>query len=157
MTNGPSSDAAVVNGHRAWARRALGLCDSIPHWLLALIARAGAATVFWRSGRTKVDGLTIKDSTFALFENEYNVPLLPPELAAYMATTAEHLFPVLLVLGLASRLSGLALLGMTAVIQVFVYPAAWPTHILWAMPLAYVIARGPGPVALDHLIRRTYP
>ena len=138
------------------ARRLLDLCDSIPHWFLALIARISIAAVFWQSGRTKVDGLTIKPQTFALFEHEYNVPLLPPELAAYLATIAEHVFPILLVIGLASRLSALALLGMTAVIQIFVYPLAWPTHLLWAAALLYVIARGPGPVALDHPIRKKY-
>lgn len=138
------------------ARRLLDLCNSIPHWFLALIARVSIAAVFWQSGRTKVDGLTIKPQTFALFEHEYNVPLLPPEFAATMATIAEHVFPVLLVVGLASRLSALALLGMTAVIQIFVYPLAWPTHLLWAAVLLYVIARGPGPIALDHPIRQKY-
>lgn len=139
------------------ARRLLGFCDSIPHGFLALVARVSIAAVFWQSGRTKVDGLTIKPQTFALFEHEYNVPLLPPEWAAYMATVAEHVFPVLLIVGLASRLSALALLGMTAVIQIFVYPLAWPTHLLWASALLYVIARGPGPLALDHPIRQKYP
>lgn len=135
-------------------RRVLDLCESMPHWFLALIARTSIAAVFWQSGRTKVDGLTIKPQTFALFEHEYNVPLLPPEFAATMATIAEHVFPILLVLGLASRLSALALLGMTAVIQIFVYPLAWPTHLLWASVLFYIVARGPGPLALDHLIRK---
>lgn len=121
-----------------------------------MVARLAAATVFWRSGQTKVDGFAIKESTFLLFENEYDVPLLPPELAAYLATIAEHVFPVLLVVGLAARLSALALLGMTLVIQLFVYPSAWPTHILWVMALGYVIARGPGPLALDHLVRKHY-
>lgn len=134
----------------------IAVCDSTPHWLLAVIARLAAASVFWRSGRTKVDGFTVKESTFLLFENEYDVPLLPPELAVYMATIAEHLFPVLLVVGFASRLSALALLLMTLVIQFFVYPAAWPTHILWVTALAYVIARGPGPLALDYFVRKRY-
>lgn len=141
---------------QTWAERFLSICDSFSHWAMALIARFAAATVFWRSGRTKVDGFTIKDSTFTLFEHEYQVPLVPPELAAYMTTIAEHVFPVLLVIGLASRLSALALLFMTLVIQVFVYPEAWPTHILWATALIYVIGRGPGPFALDHLIRQRY-
>lgn len=131
-------------------------CDSIPHWLLAVIARVGVATVFWRSARTKVDGFSIKDSTFSLFENEYALPLIPSEFAAYMATFAEHVFPILLVVGLASRLSAAALLLMTIVIQVFVYPSAWPVHILWVMGLAYVIGRGPGPLALDHLVAKRF-
>jgi len=134
--------------------RFISHCDSIPHWLLAVLARASVAIVFWRSGRTKVDGFSIKESTFALFETEYALPLIPPELAAYMATIAEHVSPILLVVGLASRFSALALLGMTLVIQVLVYPSAWPIHILWVMGLVYVIARGPGPFALDHLIAR---
>ena len=115
------------------------------------------ANVFWTSGQTKVDGfLHISDNTFYLFREEYKVPLLPPDLAAYMATTAEHVFPVLLIFGLASRLSALALLGMTAVIQLFVYPSGWPEHILWATALLAIIARGPGTLSLDHLIWRNF-
>jgi len=125
-----------------------------PHWFLALLARVSVASVFWRSARTKVEGFKIKDSTFLLFEHEYDVPLVPPDVAAYMATVAEHVLPVLLVIGLASRFSALGLLAMTIVIQLFVYPSAWPTHILWVMGLAYVIARGPGVVSLDHLIAK---
>ena len=91
------------------------------------------AGVFWRSGQTKVEGFfMIKENTFFLFREEYKVPLLPPDTAAYLSTIAEHVFPVLLVIGLASRLSALGLLCMTAVIQLFVYPDGWPDHILWA-------------------------
>lgn len=147
---------ATPSGAPALFARFLDLCETTPHWLLALAARIAAATVFWRSGQTKVEGFRLKDSTFLLFENEYDVPLLPPELAAYIATIAEHVFPVLLVIGFASRLSALALLAMTAVIQVFVYPSAWPTHIFWAMALGYVVARGPGILALDHIVRKHY-
>lgn len=122
----------------------------ISHTLLALTARIALAAVFLYSARTKVDGfLTLKDSTLTLFAEEYKVPVLPPELAAHMATYAEHLFPVLLILGLATRLSALGLLGMTAVIQIFVYPEAWPTHLTWAMPMLYLIGRGGGALALD--------
>lgn len=102
--------------------------------------------IFFLSGRTKVEGfLTVSDSAYTLFREEYKVPLLPPEFAAHMATYAEHLFPVLLVLGLCTRLSALALLGMTAVIQIFVYPDAWPTHLSWAALMLYLIGRGTGP------------
>jgi putative oxidoreductase len=87
-----------------------------------------------------------------LFRDEYKVPLLPPDIAAYLATTAEHVLPVLLVIGFATRLSALGLLGMTAVIELFVYPGAWPEHALWATLLLWIIARGPGVVSLDHLI-----
>jgi putative oxidoreductase len=131
------------------------IADGIPQSLLSLVARFAAATVFWQSGQTKVDGFFhITDSTFYLFREEYKVPLLPPDLAAYMATAAEHVFPVLLVLGLASRISALALIGMTAVIQLFVYPDGWPTHFLWFSALITIVARGPGALSLDHLIGR---
>jgi len=86
-----------------------------------------------------------------LFREEYQVPLLPPDLAAYTATFVEHLFPVLLVVGFASRLSALGLLAMTLVIQLFVYPSGWPQHILWIGLLLLIIARGPGAISLDHL------
>ena len=92
----------------------------------------------------------------ALFADEYQVPLLPPELAAYMAATIELATPVLLVLGLATRPAALVLLGMTTVIEVFVYPQAWPTHIQWAAMLLVLLCRGPGKLSLDHLIRRHF-
>lgn len=123
---------------------------ALPDTVLALVARAAAAGIFWTSGRTKVEGLlSVKDSTFLLFAQEYRVPLLPPDIAAYLATYAEHLFPVLLVLGLLTRVSALALLVMTLVIQLFVYPSAWPTHLAWAAVLLFLAARGGGGLALD--------
>lgn len=141
----------------SFAERGLALAEAIPHSLTALSARVAAAGVFWRSGQTKVEGWSIKDSTFFLFAEEYRVPLLPPDLAAYLATIAEHVFPVLLVLGLASRLSAAALLVMTAVIQLFVYPGGWGEHLLWATALLVVLARGPGVLSLDHLLFRRPP
>lgn len=124
-----------------------------PHSLLALVNRVAIAGIFWLSARTKVDGwFTISDSAYALFRDEYKLPLLPPDLAAQMATVAEHLFPVLLVIGLLTRLSALALLGMTLVIQVFVYPDAWPTHLSWAGLMLYLAGRGAGNVSLDHYL-----
>lgn len=117
--------------------------------LAGLALRVFPAAVFWQSGRTKVDGLSIKDSTWFLFEHEYALPLIPPGAAAVLATAAEHLLPVLLALGLFARLAALGLLAMTAVIQVFVYPDAWMTHGLWAAPLLAVVARGPGSWSLD--------
>lgn len=130
-----------------------GLADHTPYSLVALAARVFPAAVFWASGRTKVDGLSLKPSTVFLFENEYALPILPPELAARLATTAEHVFPVLLVLGLFTRLSALALLGMTAVIQIFVYPSAWATHGLWAACFLILIAQGPGAWSLDRVLK----
>lgn len=134
-------------------RRFNALADRLPYDLVGLAARVFPAAVFWLSGRTKVEGLfTLSDSTFFLFEQEYALPLIPPELAARLATTAEHVFPVLLVLGLLTRLSALALLGMTAVIQIFVYHSAWPTHGIWAACFLILLARGPGRWSLDHLL-----
>ncbi|RZJ97207.1 MAG: DoxX family protein [Brevundimonas sp.] len=126
----------------------------LPPDMIGLVARVAIAAVFFLSGRTKVDGLlTITDGTFALFRDEYRVPLLPPDVAAVMATGAEHLFPALLVLGIATRLSALALLGMTLVIEVFVYPLGWPTHLLWAAVLLYLLRFGAGRVSLDHALK----
>ncbi|QXI31546.1 DoxX family protein [Pseudomonas vanderleydeniana] len=123
--------------------------------LLLLLARLGIASVFWLSGRTKVEGLlTIKASTYSLFRDEYALPLIPPEWAAHLAAYAEHLFPLLLVMGLATRFSALALLGMTLVIEVFVYPDAWPTHLTWAALLLLLAGRGAGRWSLDNAIRR---
>ena len=125
----------------------------IGHGLIALAARLSVAGIFFLSGRTKVEGfLTVTDNAVALFEDEYKLPLLPPELGAHLAAYAEHLFPVLLVLGLFTRCSALALLGMTLVIQIFVYPAAWPTHLSWAALLLYLAGRGAGPLSLDRAL-----
>jgi putative oxidoreductase len=136
-----------------WLDAGRRLAERIPYSLVALVARLAVATVFWRSGQTKVENFFYnKDNTFVLFREEYKVPLLPPDLAAYATTIAEHVFPVLLVIGLASRLSALCLIIMTLVIQIFVYPEAWPTHILWFAPLLLILARGPGALSLDHLI-----
>lgn len=140
-----------IHGH---VQRLTARLDRIPHDLIAFAARLGTAGVFWQSARTKVDGFTITDSTFLLFREEYRLPLIPPEIAAVMGTTAEHLFSVLLVLGLATRLSAAALLGMTLVIEIFVYPLAWPTHLAWATCFLYLIGRGPGAWSLDAPIAR---
>jgi len=133
---------------------AIELLDRIPSWLVGLIIRIGIANVFWRSGQTKVSGWHVTESTIQLFRDEYQVPLLPPEVAANLAALQEHLFSFLLVIGLASRLSAIGLLGMTAVIEFFVYPENWPDHLLWTGCLLYVLARGPGELSLDGLIIR---
>lgn len=123
---------------------------AVPEAALSLVLRLGVAVIFFLSGRTKVDGfLTLKDSTFFLFAEEYRVPLIPSDLAAYVATYAEHLFPILLAVGLLTRPAAIALLGMTLVIQLFVVPGGWPTHLLWLGPLIYLTARGPGALSLD--------
>jgi len=136
-----------------WNRIADTLSGLIGHASLALVDRIAIAAIFFLSGRTKVeDFLTLTPSAYLLFREEYRVPLIPPEIAAHLAAYAEHFFPLLLVLGLCTRLSALALLAMTAVIQIFVYPDAWPTHLAWAGLLLYLIARGAGPVSLDRVI-----
>lgn len=149
-------------------RRAVALLSRLPDTLIALVGRFSIAAVFWKSGQTKIEGLAIDlvDGQFALgwphlsasaldlFRDEYHLPLIPPELAAPLAAFAEHLFPLLLLIGLATRFSALALLGMTLVIQLFVYPGAYPTHGVWAAVLLYLAARGPGALSLDHLIAR---
>jgi putative oxidoreductase len=145
-------DAGSTNPISWWNQAANRLEGWIGHDLIAASARLAVAAIFLFSARTKVEGvLTITDSTIALFEDEYKVPLLSPEFAAHMATYAEHLFPLLLVLGLCTRLSALALLGMTAVIQIFVYPGAWPTHLIWAVAMLYLIGRGGGRLSLDRV------
>ena len=128
------------------------LAERIPYSFIALVSRIAIADVFWRSGQTKVSGFSIREETFFLFREEYKVPLLPPDVAAYLSTIGEHVFPILLFIGLASRLSALGLFGMTLVIQLFVIPGGWPEHILWFSLLLLIIARGPGAISLDHLI-----
>ncbi len=149
-------------------RTAIAALQRIPDDLIALLGRFSIAAIFWKSGQTKVQGFAIdivngefqlglpqlSDSVMALFRDEYKLPLVPPELAAPMAAFAEHLFPLLILLGLATRFSALALLVMTATIQLLVYPDAYPTHGVWAAVLLFLIARGPGAVSLDYLIAR---
>lgn len=150
--------------------RAIALLEKIPYSLIAFIARFSIAAVFWKSGQTKVEGLAIDlidgtfqigwphlaDSTIPLFQSEYHVPLVSPEIAAHMAAFAEHFFPILILVGFATRFSALALLGMTLVIELFVYPDAYPTHGTWAAVLLYLMTTGPGKLSIDHLIARRY-
>jgi putative oxidoreductase len=152
----------------ALLQRLNGALSRIPHDAVALLARFALAGVFWRSGQTKVQGFELdlvegrflpgwprlSDSAVDLFRDEYRLPLLPPELAAVLAATAEHVLPLLLLLGLATRLSALGLLAMTAVIQLLVYPGAWPMHGLWAAALLWLAMRGPGRVSVDAWLQR---
>lgn len=147
---------------KVWA--VIRILERIPHSLIAFLARFSIAATFWNSGQTKVAGLAVNlvtgefvpgwprlsDSALALFQDEYKLPFISPALAAPMAATAEHLFPILILIGLATRFSALALLGMTLVIQIFVYPGAYATHGTWAAVLLYLIARGPGALSVDH-------
>lgn len=143
----------ITNTHPV-ARLHQRVTTLIPEAAIALLMRIGIATPFFLSGRTKVEGvLTLKDSTFFLFAEEYRVPLLPSDLAAYAATWAEHGLPLLIVLGLLTRPAAFGLLVMTVVIQLFVIPAGWPTHLLWLAPLVYLIARGPGAWSADRMLK----
>ena len=151
-------------------RAVVATFERIPHSAIALLARFSIAMTFWTSGQTKIEGLVLdpiggnvalgwprlSENAVELFRSEYALPVIPLELAAYLAATAEHVLPLLLLLGLATRLSAFALLVMTLVIQVFVYPLAWPTHALWAAALLYLMARGPGAASLDHLLARRF-
>ncbi len=154
-----AEDVAPISFTRrvlAWFERAAMLLERFPLSLLTFAARVFPAAIFWQSGQTKVVGWQVTDSAVFLFAQEYRLPLVDPWLAAHLAVVAEHIFPLLLVLGLASRFSAAALLVMTAIIQIFVYPSAWPTHGVWAVCLTLVIVRGPGLFSLDHLIWRSF-
>jgi putative oxidoreductase len=158
----PTPDGALATlvgrAHAAFA--------AIPESAIALLGRFSIAAVFWKSGQTKVDGVAIdlvegrfsvgwprlSESAVDLFRDEYRLPLLAPEVAAVMAAAGEHLLPLLLLLGLGTRFAALGLLVMTAVIQVLVYPGAYPTHGVWAAVLLWLMVRGPGRVSVDHLI-----
>ena len=162
--NGADSRAPAAGGVAGLVIGLIGWFQRIPNSLLALLARFSIAAVFWNSGQTKVEGLAVNivngefalgwprlsDSALALFQEEYKLPLLPPELAAPMAAVAEHVFPLLILIGLATRFSALALLGMTAVIQLLVYPGAYATHGTWAAVLLYLMVHGPGRLSIDH-------
>lgn len=125
----------------------------VPDAFLLLVARLGIAAIFFLSGRTKVAGLlTITPGTYELFRSEYALAVVAPDIAAHAATYSEHFFPIMLVLGLFTRPAAFALLAMTMVIEVFVYPDAWPTHLSWAGLLLPLIFRGGGAWSLDRLI-----
>ena len=127
---------------------------STPAWLIPLVQRLGIAGVFFMSGRSKVDGLFhLTDGTFYLFQTDYRLAFIDPVPAAYIAATSEHIFPILLVLGLFTRVSATALFIMTLTIEIFVYPDAWPTHLSWAAILIPLITRGGGKLSLDRLLR----
>jgi putative oxidoreductase len=141
----------VTSGWRErWNRSAARLERWIRLDAVLLVSRVAIAAVFFVSGRTKVSGvLDVTDQTVGLFRDEYRLPLVDPAFAAHAAAYAEHALPLLLVLGLGTRVAALGLLAMTAVIELFVYPDAWPTHLSWAAPLLLIAARGAGAWSLD--------
>lgn len=141
-THGMSSIRELLLRARAWL-------ESVPYALLALPLRFGVAWIFWSSAQVK---LINWQRTIELFTDEYRVPLLPPEAAAAMALSVELAAPLLLLLGLFTRFAVIVLLGMTAVIEIFVYPEAWPTHLQWTAMMLILLCRGAGTFSLDHLI-----
>lgn len=149
MTEGTAAQGGIVG----LGGRIIERLNAVPYTLLALPLRVAVAYVFWSSAMVK---LASWSTTLMLFESEYTLPFLPPVPAAYLATAIELSMPVLLVLGLGVRPAAAVLLGMTAVIQIFVYPLAWPTHIQWAAMLLILLCRGGGALSLDHLIRRRF-
>jgi putative oxidoreductase len=145
---------SLLQSARAHIDRGRAVLDRAPYGALALVARAATFSVFFRSGLQK---LSDWNATLMLFENEYHVPVLPPHLAAYIAASMELGLSSLVLVGLFTRAAALGLLGMISVIQLFVYPEAWPDHIQWLAFMVFIIARGPGPISLDALIGRALP
>jgi putative oxidoreductase len=150
-----STSTVAPSDSRTFLARAIDLLNNIPYSAIALVARAATFSVFFRSGSQK---LSDWNATLLLFENEYHVPVLPPHVAAYMAASLELGGSVLVLVGLCTRLTVIALLGMVLVIQVFIYPMAWPDHIQWLAFMFILLARGPGKISFDawvaHLRRR---
>ena len=135
----------------ARVRRVYDQLGLLPLSVIQLMARVGLAVIFWRSGQAKIANW---DLTLQLFANEYKVPILPPEFAAPMAAAVELSTPILLVLGLFTRIATLPMIGMTLVIQIFVYPQSWADHLVWMTMLLLLLSRGPGVFSLDHLVKK---
>ena len=148
-----AAEMAPSLGIRQLAASAIQRLERLPVALPQLVFRLALANVFFRSGLTK---LASWDTTILLFQDEYNVPLLPPELAAYLATSVELAAPVALVVGLGTRVAAAAMLGMTLVIQIFVYPSSYPDHLLWAGPLLFLLFRGAGAWSVDSFLRKRF-
>jgi putative oxidoreductase len=152
MNTSASSTSVTTRGGLVRAiDRLYGWLERVPYSVLAVPLRLAVAVVFWNSARAHLANM---DTTLALFEGEYKVPLLPPDFAAYLTVTIEVCAPLLLVLGLATRPAALVLLGMTTVIELFVYPQAWPTHIQWVAMMLVLLCRGAGILSLDQLVKR---
>ncbi len=161
----------AANPFSQGVRWVIDMFTRIPDAVIALIARLSMAAVFWQAGQTKVQGFVVdivnaevhlgwprlSDSVIPLFMDEYRLPLISPAVAAPMAAFAEHFFPLMLVVGLATRFSALAMLVMTLVIQFLVYPGSYATHGTWAAALLFLMARGPGKLSLDHWIASRQP
>lgn len=151
---------------KKFTQQTIRLMAALPYDVTAFLGRFSIAAVFWKSGQTKLDGFKLDivegtwmfgmprlaESTVDLFREEYKLPVLPPEMAAVLATAAEHILPALLLLGLATRFAALGLLVMTLVIQLLVYPSAYPVHGVWAFVLLILMAQGPGRASADHVL-----
>jgi putative oxidoreductase len=135
-----------TRGRLAWVLAALG---RVPLALIQVLFRLAIASVFLKAGLNK---LASWELTVQLFADEYKVPVLPPDLAAVMATTTEIGCSILLIVGLGTRLATLPLLGMLAVIQTFVYPGAYAGHLTWGSILFFLLTRGGGPWSVDRVI-----
>jgi len=146
-------ESTMQPGLLAWGRQLYDRLGLLPLSVIQLMARLSLAIVFWRSGQTKIANW---DLTLQLFANEYKVPVLPPEIAAPMAAAVELSTPILLVLGLLTRVATLPMIGMTLVIQIFVYPQSWADHLTWMTMLLLLLSRGPGVLSLDHLIKKVF-
>ncbi|MGH7069705.1 MAG: DoxX family protein [Acetobacteraceae bacterium] len=142
---------AVRGSNSGFASHCLGWLDGVAYTWLAIPLRLAVATVFWRSAMAHLANM---QTTLYMFENMYHVPLLPPDFAAYLTVSIEVSAPILLVLGVLTRLTSLVLLGMVAVIEIFVFPQAWPTHIQWFAMLLVLLFRGSGALSIDWLVRR---
>jgi putative oxidoreductase len=154
MTNSASAlsgsgNFTIVSGYR----NLLHLAERIPMSLIQLAARVAVAHVFWNSAQSKLASWPVTKQLFAM---EYHVPLLPPDIAAPLATAIELCGAILIFLGLFARLGALALLGVVTVIQLFVFPGSWGEHLLWASLLLLILARGAGKISLDHLVNRYF-
>lgn len=135
---------------------AIATFKAIPDDLISYVARIGVGTTFFRSGMLKLEGWA-DGNTLTLFREEYKLPLIPPEVAAYLATAAELTLPLLLFAGLFTRFAAAALLFMTLVIEIFVYPNAFDTHGVWAVSLLFLIKYGAGALSLDNVLDQYWP
>lgn len=176
MTNTTKKMATSLSGQNpiqqvsCLIRWAIGLLSKIPDSMTAFIGRFSIAAIYWQSAQTKVEGFAIdivsgtftlgmphlSASAIDLFRDEYKLPVIPPEIAAYMAAFSEHFFSFLILIGLATRFSSIALLVMTLTIQIFVYPDAYPTHGVWITVLLFLMAKGPGKLSIDHLVAQYF-
>jgi putative oxidoreductase len=146
-----TATGSPVNSIRIIIEEALDRLGRFPLSVLQLVFRLSIASVFLKSGHSKILSW---DTTLLLFQNEYHVPVLSPAVAATLSASFELGCSVLIAIGLLTRLATLPLLGMVFVIQTFVYPENWVEHLTWAAMLIFILTRGPGPISLDALLKR---